>query len=1283
MKTTFKNQFKKALAGILLAGTSFLIGPAAYGQAPQSMKYQGVARDNVGNELAYQSLGLRLSIVVGSPTGTSVYTETQNPTTNEFGLFNVKVGGGTLVSGNFTTIDWGSDSHYLKVEMDETGGTNYNLMGASELLSVPYALYAETSGDTTGKSVWTQKGDTIYYNAGNVGIGTTSPSSPLTVETITENAGILLNDGSGNERVHMAHNTGIGGYVQVRDLGNQITVLFRGSGGSYINSGNVGIGLTNPDAALHVGGDFKLVDGSEGAGKVLTSDGSGLASWQTPAATAPSDTSLFADSAGHAYNADNADTATYAWEAESADTATYSWEAENSDTADFAWNAVWEQNVDTIYYTGGNVGIGTSSPGTPLEVLKDSGSVHQDVIAMKATFADNENYVRSIVWKDEFDQRIAAIGSVWDGTSNNILFHSQYYGGENTEADVTMIVKGDGLVGIGTANPGAALDVAGDIKITDGTEGIGKVLTSDASGLATWQAPIGGADADWTMDGDTLYSAPDSSITIKGGNVGIGTTTPDKLLTLASAESKIRAYTISDSTNSSIAFMRANSGTTTVNYNDQIGSVVAQGYNGTTYNKAASIKFSIDSTPGFNDMPGRIDFYTTPDGTASQTKRMTINNAGDIGIGTASPSARLDVAGDIKITDGTEGLGKVLTSDATGLASWQTPAATVPSDTSLYADSAGYADTALFARNVLWDNTGDTIYYTQGRVGIGTSFPFYKLHVSGPVGFEAGFGGSIFLDNIATQLKIRSSSSGIYFENNAASSTLMRIMDGGNVGIGTTSPDTTLHIAGALKVVDGTQGAGKVLTSDAAGLASWQTPSGGADADWTIAGGDTIYHLNGNVGIGTATPSGTMELYRDGASNFIHHASSGSSFGSSFYFYRSRTGPAIVQNGDKLGVIGAFGWDGSSWASGATIQFLVDGVPGSLDMPGSILFRTTPDGGFSSLQRMIIDNQGNVGIGESTPVNLLHLTDGNTDIDASQLRIEANNPGTLTYAALEFRANPATASLLPVGRILAYNTSPGYTNAKMVLQTIGAGPSFYDAMTLQYENVGIGVSDPNDRLVVKSPGTGTSNLSIAVNRNGSTQDVFRVYEGPGSQGILTLNNSSETTQIELNAGGSSYLLGGFVGIGCSAPSYMLHVMGDIAAQGTLRAISATVSTTITACSDIRYKKNVVTLGSSLDNVLKMRGVNYHWRKNKFPEKQFTDEQQLGFIAQELELLYPEVVATDEDGYKAVDYGRLTPVLVEAIKEQQALIDAQRKELETLKAEVTEIKAIVGARASNE
>ena len=95
---------------------------------------------------------------------------------------------------------------------------------------------------------------------------------------------------------------------------------------------------------------------------------------------------------------------------------------------------------------------------------------------------------------------------------------------------------------------------------------------------------------------------------------------------------------------------------------------------------------------------------------------------------------------------------------------------------------------------------------------------------------------------------------------------------------------------------------------------------------------------------------------------------------------------------------------------------------------------------------------------------------------------------------------------------------------------------------------------------------------------------------------------------------------------------------------------------IGGCSDIRYKKDITPITNALSNVMQLRGVNYFLKTKEFPEKQFTNTRQIGIIAQEIEKIYPEVVLTDKDGYKSVDYSRLTPILLEAIKEQQKIID---------------------------
>ncbi len=114
-------------------------------QAPQSFNYQAVVRDVGGTILPSQSVAFRINIHESSTSGMTVYSETFSATTNAFGLVNLQIGTGTVVSGAFSTIQWGSNSHFIEIELDPTGGVNYLSLGAQQLVSVPYALYADSS----------------------------------------------------------------------------------------------------------------------------------------------------------------------------------------------------------------------------------------------------------------------------------------------------------------------------------------------------------------------------------------------------------------------------------------------------------------------------------------------------------------------------------------------------------------------------------------------------------------------------------------------------------------------------------------------------------------------------------------------------------------------------------------------------------------------------------------------------------------------------------------------------------------------------------------------------------------------------------------------------------------------------------------------------------------------------------------------------------------------------------------------------------------------------------
>lgn len=209
----------------------FLIHSTILAQSPQAIPYQAVARNTGGSLIINQAISLRFTIHQLTSNGVIVFQETQTANTNSLGLFNVNIGSGTTLSGTFNSIDWSNGSKFLQVEFDPSGGTSYIDMGTTQLLSVPYALYAEKA---------------------NVP-GLPGPAGP---------AGSANISGSVNSLVKFTGaNTG----------GNSIITD---------NGTNVGIGNTLPAAKLDIAGQVKISGGAPGNGKILTSDINGLASWQ-------------------------------------------------------------------------------------------------------------------------------------------------------------------------------------------------------------------------------------------------------------------------------------------------------------------------------------------------------------------------------------------------------------------------------------------------------------------------------------------------------------------------------------------------------------------------------------------------------------------------------------------------------------------------------------------------------------------------------------------------------------------------------------------------------------------------------------------------------------------------------------------------------------------------------------------------------------------------------------------------------------------------------------------
>ena len=132
------------------------------GQSPDAINYQGVLRNTNGSPIINQDVSIQIAILKGSASGDQVYSEIFTLQTTNLGLFQLEIGRGTPESGEFSDIDWADGSYFIQTAVDQSGGTNYEIFGVSELLSVPYAIYAQNSGQ------WKNTDTGIMYDKGGV-----------------------------------------------------------------------------------------------------------------------------------------------------------------------------------------------------------------------------------------------------------------------------------------------------------------------------------------------------------------------------------------------------------------------------------------------------------------------------------------------------------------------------------------------------------------------------------------------------------------------------------------------------------------------------------------------------------------------------------------------------------------------------------------------------------------------------------------------------------------------------------------------------------------------------------------------------------------------------------------------------------------------------------------------------------------------------------------------------------------------------------------------------------
>ena len=534
---------------------------ALFAQVPDAFNYQSVVRNASGEIIANSNISFRISILKNSETGTLVYVETHSALTDNFGLTSLKIGKGTPVSGVFNLSDWGATPHFIRVEVDPAGGNSYIQMGTYQLLSVPYAFHAQTvaedkvddaDADPNNEIQAIQiSGTQLSLSNGGGTVAIPSSADNWGTQTVTSDA-TLSGEGTTANPLKVANNTIEPSWANIQDKpggfadnnddvedgdanpnneiqtlsisGNDLSISdgntvslppspWQSSGNDiFYNSGNVGIGTSNPDPLHQIdlkssgNTSMRIKPVNNGHAYLLLERG-GLSPFFTSTVYSTDNvyqfhTGIFTDDNSYRITSD-----------------VYSLKGlEITKAGDVSLSDNLNMPSDK------KIGIGVNNPDFPLEIHSGNGSG----IRMYNTsgVGPNNGFVMAIRGDNE--------AYLWNGENGSLSF--------STNNQKCMTIASNSFVGIGTTEPTEKLQIQGNIKINYGGR---LIISHQNSNSVLWTQNDNLGLTNFAQGSILFYTSPYSGgsnlrFTInKIGNVGIGQISPEQLLHLSGTNPRI------------------------------------------------------------------------------------------------------------------------------------------------------------------------------------------------------------------------------------------------------------------------------------------------------------------------------------------------------------------------------------------------------------------------------------------------------------------------------------------------------------------------------------------------------------------------------------------------------------------------------------------------------------------------------------------------------------------------------------------------------------------------
>ncbi|MEX2590306.1 MAG: tail fiber domain-containing protein [Chitinophagales bacterium] len=545
-----------------------------------------------------------------------------------------------------------------------------------------------------------------------------------------------------------------------------------------------------------------------------------------------------------------------------------------------------------------------------------------------------------------------------------------------------------------------------------------------------------------------------------------------------------------------------------------------------------------------------------------------------------------------------------------------------------------------------------------GNVGIGVTEPTQKLDINGNIRVRALGAGYVRSDangNFSVTSTIDwSDISNVPGDRwNGPNNTTDGIGRTGNVGIGTNSPNQALEVHGRIRIDNSNtelyQSGSRlhVRSENVNGVAQFASygmylPKSGETYNLYLAGKLKIGHSeSGHIDINDGNTRIT-----EGAGNSIRHQTNNgyidigpqnNGWGHiytdrpGFYFNKAvRAGSGNVHLNES---------SGNSWVDAGNFGIGTTGPTQKLDVNGQLRIR----GGSPSSGKVLTSLDGSGNASWEYPKK-----------SYEQENVATNGTGWRRIAEVSGSAGRGFGSVSLYTTGGSYN--PNYTTIHWyhnwsseadIWVHAARGGNFWNEVRI--------TDDGSNSYIEVNFTSDVDNLYTLTSEYGYRTATLYTGNLPAGGGDVRASASMESFNVSNDF---RVAFNGNVSIGGAIDNnYKLMVYGKLRTNG------------INETSDARLKKNVKTLENALDKIMALRGVNYEWKKEEYPERNLSDGIELGVIAQEVEKILPEVVDTDSEGYKSVQYSHLVPVLIEALKEQQALINEKDDRIKLLEAKV--------------